>query len=430
MTKNRLNSLIRFEWLFWTSACLSAVFLSPGTNPILFTSYFLALPLFAALRYATDRPILPPNKSAIPLIGILIIVLLSAAITPDIQFSLRKISGLINSIGLFTALLTSAPSQQKIPTWLLLFSGIAIAGAGAVGSDIYARIPILFPFFELFYLIVPLLPNVQRVINANLIAGALLWTLPVTAGLLVYNRKNGSILTITLAALSLSIQGFLLIIMQSRAALLAILLAGCWSAWLQFNRARHLIVTVGLVCIGIITLLVLPIWPASVQAGLQDSYFNLLVKGDEGERGSDSLDARVKIWRRAVEKISEKPVTGHGLNIFRKIANQPAPILNSAKEIPHAHNWTLQIILELGLIGLFFYAWLMLAACQHLWISWRLKGAKRPIIAGYAAALLAFTLFGLLDTISPGARPDFIFWVLLAGAFSLGTDQPENLKAN
>ena len=163
------------------------------------------------------------------------------------------------------------------------------------------------------------------------------------------------------------------------------------------------------------------------KTSIQETYFSLLVKGDEGERGLDSINGRIKIWQRSVEKIKEKPFTGHGLNIFRTIANTPTPVFNPEKEIPHAHNWALQIILELGVLGILFYAWLVIGAFWHLKKRWQTDLDDQPIAAGYAAALFAFMIFGLFDTISPGARPDFIFWILLAGAYYL-TQKPTNLS--
>ena len=426
-----LKQLLPYEWAFWLIACTLSVFLSPNSSPVLFMVFALALPCFALLRWWVGLPVFPNFKLAIPLMGLLIMIALSVAITPDIAFSLRKISGLINSIGLFIALIIS--SKKNIPSWLLLIFGIVIASVGAIGSDIYARIPLFFPVFRLFYLVVPFLPNVQRVINANLVAGALLWTLPVSAGICWFYWRKKAVLLAGGAAVAVFVQLFMLIIMQSRAALLALFISGLSVVWVLVPFSRRFIQYGILILAACILLLVLPIWPTAFTSTLQDAYFTLLVKGDEGEQGLDSIDGRIKIWQRSLDKISEKPVGGHGLNIFRTIVNDPTPVFVPEKEVPHAHNWALQIILELGLIGLFFYLWLLFKAFQILHASWYFVDEQRPVIVGYAAALLAFMIFGLFDTISPGARPDFIFWILLAGAFNRASKhaiRPEKVEAD
>ena len=57
----------------------------------------------------------------------------------------------------------------------------------------------------------------------------------------------------------------------------------------------------------------------------------------------------------------------------------------------------------------------MVAAVSHLRQNWHTHPESHTRVAGYTTGTLAFMIFGLLDTISPGARPDFIFWILLAG---------------
>ncbi|MEM8863616.1 MAG: O-antigen ligase family protein, partial [Chloroflexota bacterium] len=175
----------------------------------------------------------------------------------------------------------------------------------------------------------------------------------------------------------------------------------------------------GWIALLAILLIMLPDWPDSWEAQAQAIYTETLGKGDEGEASLDSILERLDIWARSIEKIEERPLTGHGMNIFRTIVNEPRPVFEPEKMIPHAHNWGMQIVLELGFPGLIFYLWLIGAAFYTLFKQWRDLPNYRPKSAAYTAALIAFMVYGLLDTISPGARPDFIFWILLAAIFRL-----------
>ncbi len=408
-----LNTLLRYEWVFWTAACIATVFLNPADFP-----FFIALPIFAILRPIAGKPILPDNRLALPIFGLLIMIGVSAAVTPDLPFSFRKIAGLLNGIGLFISLSIAAKEWVNLPTWLLLLFGMLIAGAGALGADIYARIPLLFPLFRFFYRLVPLFPSVGRVLNPNLIAGAMLMTLLPAVGLILSARQKQQPILLIVSAICVCVQTFMLLIMQSRGAIIAASIGTFAIVYLLRPNTRVTMRRFSLGGIFSILLLVLPIWPQAVQEQLQSAYFATLVKGDEGEKGLDSLSIRLQIWDRAATNIKDQPLTGHGMNIFRTIANEPTPILPSGNEIPHAHNWALQIILELGALGLLFYGWLLALAIGSLRNVWKEKPGLRAKTAGVAAALLAFMIFGLLDTISPGARPDFIFWTLLAAAMA------------
>lgn len=409
-----LKTLLRFEWVYWLVACTATVFLDPIRFP-----FFAALPLFWLVRLSVNRQIFARKQWAIPICGLLVMVAISAFVTPDLDFSLRKIAGLVQGIGLFVALGNRDSQLPYLPHWLILIFGLVVTGAGAIGADIYARIPILFPLFRAFYRVVPLLPSVNRILNANLIGGSLLLTLLPSFGLAILSiQRRKSVFAIAAVASTVIQAGFLLIT-QSRSALLGAFIA-CLAmlAWLK-PSAKLTMRWVVLFGILLAVLLFLPIWPSAVQEQLRDVYFSTLVKGDEGEQGLESIEARLIIWNRAIEVISERPVTGVGMNIFRTIANEPEPILPRGQAIPHAHNWALQIVLELGLLGLTFYLWMVIGALNHLTQMWRASAEAQPLTAGYGGAIVAFMIFGLLDTVAPGARPEFVFWLMLAGAFAI-----------
>ncbi len=48
--------------------------------------------------------------------------------------------------------------------------------------------------------------------------------------------------------------------------------------------------------------------------------------------------------------------------------------------------------------------------------SWRRSGDpwSRALAAGLSGSLLAYWIYGLTDAVSLGAKPGFIFWLLLA----------------
>jgi hypothetical protein len=75
----------------------------------------------------------------------------------------------------------------------------------------------------------------------------------------------------------------------------------------------------------------------------------------------------------------------------------------------------------LGLPGLSAYLALWFGAGKMLWTSWSRTSSLwlRALAIGLAGSLLAYFVYGVFDTVALGARPGFLFWVLLGLVASL-----------
>jgi O-antigen ligase len=134
----------------------------------------------------------------------------------------------------------------------------------------------------------------------------------------------------------------------------------------------------------------------------------------------DSLFGRAEIWQRAIWAIREAPVSGLGMNIFRKaIYLQSPPFQNTNFDIAHAHNELLQAALDLGLPGLVSLLALYVGAVGMLVPAIRGHGALRLLALGLLGGLFAHILFGLTDAVALGAKPGFLMWWLLGLAFGI-----------
>jgi putative inorganic carbon (HCO3(-)) transporter len=127
---------------------------------------------------------------------------------------------------------------------------------------------------------------------------------------------------------------------------------------------------------------------------------------------------RVELWSTALHGIEEFPITGMGMNAFRKLMPVLYPAyLNSADyDVAHPHNQLLMAALDLGLPGLIAYLALWLGAARMLVQAGRLSPDRwlRDVSAGLGAGLIAHFIFGITDTISLGAKLGIIFWFVLA----------------
>jgi len=99
---------------------------------------------------------------------------------------------------------------------------------------------------------------------------------------------------------------------------------------------------------------------------------------------------RQVIWRFTLDKLLESPWTGHGIDAINKVegAHDPVPGLGLEYVPSHPHNWFLEIMVEVGIIGIIpFVAALSLFAGGLVRDYWR-GGGMVPLAA--LALFLAF----------------------------------------
>jgi putative inorganic carbon (hco3(-)) transporter len=133
--------------------------------------------------------------------------------------------------------------------------------------------------------------------------------------------------------------------------------------------------------------------------------------------GLDSLPSRVEVWDRGLRMLQDFPYTGIGMGQFSIVFHRfYLPVLIPPDSyVPHAHDYFLQLGLDLGVpgaVGILF----MLGG--FLWTMWRVyRTAASPLLrviaVGFAAALMGFLIYGLTDAVVIGARAGIVLWILL-----------------
>lgn len=200
----------------------------------------------------------------------------------------------------------------------------------------------------------------------------------------------GVVLTVMVLYLALSL---------SRSGVLAVNVAFLFLLWMR--RPAWGIAALGVMALGSIGAYLL--LPRSVT----DTLFSSLLSTFNG-----TGETRTEIWRQALQAIAGAPLTGIGLYnfvaIFRYNIDLPP---DSPFVILHAHNMFLQAALDLGLPGALAYVLLLADVAIHAARAGRRRnGAAAGICFGFAAALLAFGVYGLFDTIPLTSRVAWLTW--------------------
>ena len=150
-----------------------------------------------------------------------------------------------------------------------------------------------------------------------------------------------------------------------------------------FSRGGYLGLLVGILVLGLIRerklLLMLAVflvaWESIVPHAVRDRVF---MTYQEGQLDA-SAEERIAIWQDALDVITHNPVLGRGFDTYE--------FMGRVGLYRDTHNYYLKIIVELGLLGLFFFLWMIASICR---MSWELFcTASDPTLRAVGCALFA-----------------------------------------
>lgn len=360
----------------------------------------------------------------VPLWILLIMVCASLGVTFDIRFSLGKVSGVFLGAFLFWSLarwlITPGRVKAGVAAFMLAGAGLAIVGLlGTQGSGKFAPLRVLTARLPL---VIRGLPGAEEGFNPNAVAGALVLFLPLQVALLA-SRSHVSLLPGTrtwwagvwtaVQAISLALTASAVLLMQSRGAWVGLAVAAV--AFLALHGRRTRVITAA--ALGGAILLM-------AATGPRDALEQVIGPSAPGLLGSAS--DRLDIWSRALYGIQDFPLTGMGMNVFRRLMPVIYPLRllspdTDATDVAHAHNHLLQAALDLGIPGLVAYCAIWLVVGSLLVRVYRRSSQPlyRAMAGGLGAGLIAHFMFGMTDAIALGAKVGVLFWMSLALAVGL-----------
>jgi putative inorganic carbon (HCO3(-)) transporter len=411
------------QWLVKTEllwlALLSPLFLFPAPA---YAVALLAIPLLWGARWLARNRLLPPTPLDWILALLALMTLVSLYATFDVGFSAAKVTGVIFGIALFYAIVEWSSGRGRLK-WTLagyVLLGTALAGVGLLGTDWVNKLPLLKQLGEQLPSFIRGLPGAEGGIHPNELGGALLWVAPVQLSLLGWSLASGFKVSSAWWAVRTglfivtAVTTGTLLLTQSRSAYSGFLVALALLILLALRHLRLVLAAILLLGVGLVAY----VGPQQIADKLMDAY-----SPGAGTTGSlRTLGGRAEIWSRALYGIEDFPITGMGMNSFRRVMPVLYPTTPIAsndaliEDVGHAHNHLLQAALDLGLPGLVAYLaiWFLVPALSVQ--AWRSSGDKRirAAVAGIGTGLLAYFVYGITDTVALGAKPGLFFWALLA----------------
>jgi O-antigen ligase len=392
------------QWIDWVFVLilfgLSPVFLFPtsATSALLFI-----FPLLWLYKWKKASRFIEPTVLDFAVFLLLFQVFLACVTTPDLLPSLPKISGILFGIFLFYALAAVLKREIwiKIGVVIFLFSGIAVSLAGVL--DMKRTDKYLDPIDAAAALIPKLdyaLPGTELGINPNLVGGSLVLVVPLFV-ILIYPflRKQSpgyglfrSRWYLLYLSVGLIVTLSVLVLTQSRGSWIGMVV--CADLYLLFKGKTGRRIGI-LVFVGFILAYLILLGPTEMGKGLSAT--------------SRSALNRIDLWTIAVHQIEKNPMTGMGLNYYRRLPEV-------GYDMAHAHNFLLHTAAELGLPAVLAFLAILIGAgymCVMVWIKAK-DGWKKMTALGLGAGLLAHFIWGMGDALALGAKTGAMFWMSLA----------------
>ncbi|MBP8110230.1 MAG: O-antigen ligase family protein [Caldilineaceae bacterium] len=405
--------------IFLAGAAVGAVFV---TDRALLPA-LIALALYWPIRWlAHGRPSVrtPVDWPLLFLVAVMVPVTLWATALPDLtQPQVMRFGA---GIGFLYAMINWANRVDRL-RWLL--RGLLAAGAGLAavapfivlwGGRKFPLIPqSIYTFFT---------TRVTDIVNPNVMGGTLALLIPVALALLLLGGKRVKWVDKGLALVSLIGMAGILVLTQSRGALMGTAAAGL-VILLMAGRWGQVLAAVG--SVGILGFLFTGGSELLFDAATTDATFG-------------GLEQRVEIWSRAIYMVQDFSFTGVGMGSFGRVADLLYPFfLAPPGQIPHAHNLYLQVAVDLGIPGLL--AWLavlftVMVAAWQVYRSGRrhAHGSYRTALgAGLLASQTALMVHGLTDaTVWGMTKPAVVVWAvwgLTLAAHRVYVGDPERAAA-
>jgi hypothetical protein len=400
------------DWVWFVSLPLLApLFLFPKPQ---WSWIFLSVPLILMIRLVNKKRLLPKTLLDWALLVLMLEVLVTCFIVPDINFSLGKIAGMVLGVFVFYGLVALLRTEKLIKTSFLIFltGGTVLSIIGVLGLSRHDEPKYIKSLFKILNSLPKVdfnLPGAETGFHPNALAGAMVLVLPLSFLLLlpyIFSRKKDSLifqsrLWIIPLGMLLLVMSFILLLTQSRSSFAGMFVAGWLMIFAGLSRRKLVAVVVTLVMFAALVSVLF-------MAGSDEIPYTDL-------ESRNKLVARVTFfWSLAWKTIKEHPVFGIGMNNARLVTG-----INHTHA--HFHNQFLHTAAEMGIPALIAYLALLVGVawmCIQVWKMSNVPWIKLSVL-GLGAGQLAFFMFGFLDAIPLGAKVGLLFWISIGLIVSL-----------
>lgn len=269
----------------------------------------------------------------------------------------------------------------------------------------------------------PLTRVYSTLMNPNLLAGYLMPIFPLALTAAARWRMPYRVLPL----IALPVVPACIFFTYCRSAYIAIVFViaifGGMGAWLGRDRLRNSRRLTGGLVAAVIAALALVAARIATSPALQtriESIFTL--------RGHSSNSFRVNVWTGVFHMVHDNWLFGVGVGntAFRKVYSL---YMLSGFEALGAYNIWLEVLSEMGILGLAVFTWLLVAyVARNLLTYVQGQGESRWWAVAVIAALVGMGVMGMVDTVYYRPAVQIQFWFLLAMTVAISPKPPDPVK--
>ncbi len=342
-----------------------------------------------------------------PLLALLLLLPVGLWASPDPSVTYPLTDALVAAAALFWVVAAQRNhAWLRHSGWLLLLAGLALAIAVFAATSFPAKLPwVQFDVSAIQARFSGLLPAGR--FNPNL-SGSLMGLFLAPALVLTFAGSN---LPQRAAAAGVSLLlGLLLILSQSRGAMLGVLVAIPVVTSAANRRWLWLWAPLTLAGIG-----------AVLAFGDRLGIAALLSDGSSGGVVS-TLQGRQELWSRALYLIQDFPFTGVGLGMPERVIKllYPLFLIGPDSQWIHVHNTFLQIGSEMGIPGLIAFSAVLLAVTAVLLRQASATGSYRGLSLALLGSMVVFVVHGLVDAPLASPKLTILFFGLMGLMAAVG----------
>lgn len=233
--------------------------------------------------------------------------------------------------------------------------------------------------------------------NPNVLAEYLIMVIPLILAMILITKNPRARFALAAAGL---LTGGCLIYTWSRGAWLGFII-GILLFLLMYNK--HTMTALLFGCLGV------PFLPFILPDSIVARFASI------GNLADSSTSYRVNIWRGVLRMLGDgywQSGIGIGNDSFSMV--YPGYALSGIETAPHAHNLYLQIVVEIGVVGLVvFVAMLLMYAQSSFALHVREKRADKLLSCAVFCGMMSVLAQGMTDYIWYNYRVFFMFWLML-----------------
>jgi putative inorganic carbon (HCO3(-)) transporter len=370
-------------------------------------------------NWKTGRHLIPRTPLNTSLFVLLVTVAVSLFATFDVRVSLGKVSGVVLGVFVFWAVTRWVDTPMRLGVGMLGFvlAGAALSAIGLFGVSWTDKFPVLSAVLARLPRTIRGIPGAEEGFQPNAVAGCLVLFVPLQLALVALSPNEWLPETILTRRVDWMrpVQGLLialtagtLLLTQSRGAWTGVIIATA-ACCVWFSRATRVAAALAT---AVAVAAAIALGPGRVVD---------LTISQSGPGMAGNISGRLELWSRALYAIQDVPLTGMGMNTFRKVLPVLYPTVLTTGDVSHAHNHLLQAAVDLGIPGLVAYMSIWIVTGLLLVAVYRRseRRAYRAMSAGLGAGLIAHFTFSITDAIPLGAKVGVLFWLTLAMVVAL-----------